>query len=80
MLPKKQRLSQKHFDKVDVEKTENIPEKFMQHVLSLGFQESDAAILYQDKENWMGISRKGMVASCFIFALRGFNLKQFNII
>ena len=62
MLPKKQRLSQaKQRDQIDIEKIENIPETFTQHILSLGFHETDAVILYQDKENWMGISKKGMV-------------------
>ena len=33
-----------------------IPENFKKHVLSLGFQKSDVAVLYKNKDDWMGIS------------------------
>ena len=47
---------------VDVEKIENIPQSFIKHVISLGFQEDDAAILYKDRDSWMGARKpKGMV-------------------
>ena len=55
---KKQRLpKRKQASDVNIEKTENIPERFMKHVLSLGFKETDAAVLYKDKEHWTGASQ-----------------------
>ena len=55
---KKQRLSKRKQDcEIDIEKTANIPETFLKHVLSLGFKETDAAVLYKDKENWIGASQ-----------------------
>ena len=47
----------RNYNEENYEKKENIPEKFIKHVLSLGFQESDAAVLYKDKENWIGASK-----------------------
>ena len=61
-LPKRRKISRKEDF---IEKTENIPEKFIKHVISLGFQENDAAVLYKDKESWIGAS-KGRVI-CFFF-------------
>ena len=49
--PKKRKLSK---DEDFIEKAENIPDEFMKHVRSLGFEESDASVLYKDKENWLG--------------------------
>ena len=37
-------------------KKENIPKAFINHVRLLGFQETDASVLYENKEDWMGIS------------------------
>ena len=36
-----------------------IPSKFINHILSLGFNEEDAANLYEHKDDWMGISTGG---------------------
>ena len=46
-----------------IEKVENIPETFMKHVTLLGFQETDAAVLYKDKDSWMGASKGNVVQS-----------------
>ena len=42
--------------KAEAPSAEIVPDKFKKHVLSLGFQESDAAVLYKKKDDWMGIS------------------------
>ena len=64
---KKQRLSdQKQDYEAKITKVKNIPEKFIKQVVSLGFQETDAAVLYKDKENWIGAG-KGMVIRTLIF-------------
>lgn len=34
----------------------NIPPSFMNHILSLGFNENDALVLYENKEDWMGLT------------------------
>ena len=59
--PKKQRLAKRNLD--DEEK---IPEKFMEHVISLGFQENDAAVLYRDRENWIG-QNQGLLISTDLY-------------
>ena len=53
-MPKRQRLSKRNHDEED----ENIPEKFIKHIQTLGFQESDAGVLYRDKDQWNGITRE----------------------
>ena len=52
-LPKRQRLSSA---KEKREKKVKVPEKFIKHIVSLGFQESDGAVLYRNKSDWMGLS------------------------
>ena len=42
-----------------------VPEEFIQHIVSLGFNENDAPRLYEEKDNWMGISTDGKV-SCVV--------------
>lgn len=37
-------------------KKEIIPRAFIEHIRSLGFQETDASVLYENKDDWMGIS------------------------
>ena len=37
-------------------KKESIPNAFIRHIRSLGFQETDASVLYENKDDWMGIS------------------------
>ena len=37
----------------------NIPSKSIKHILSLGFEKSDAPRLYDQKEDWMGINTGG---------------------
>ena len=34
----------------------DIPEKFIKHILSLGFQETEGQVLYENKDDWMGFS------------------------
>ena len=34
---------------------DEVPPKFMKHILSLGFQESDAPVLYESKDEWLGL-------------------------
>ena len=46
-------------------KKESIPKAFIKHIRSLGFQEADASVLYENKDDWMGIST-GMVESRYI--------------
>ena len=41
--------------KAETPSAEVIPEKFKKHALSLGFQESDLAVLYKNKDDWVGI-------------------------
>ena len=37
-------------------KKESIPKAFIDHIRKLGFRDSDAEVLYENKEDWMGIS------------------------
>ena len=37
-------------------KKQPVPKEFLDHIRALGFQEIDASILYEHKEDWMGIS------------------------
>ena len=48
LMPKKARKPQA--------KKESIPKAFIDHIRSLGFQETDAYVLYENKDDWMGIS------------------------
>ena len=48
VLPKKVRKS--------TTKKEVIPKAFIDHIRKLGFRDSDAEVLYENKEDWMGIS------------------------
>ena len=48
VLPKK-------VDKSSVKK-QAVPKEFLDHIRALGFQEIDARILYEHKDDWMGIS------------------------
>ena len=41
------------------EKKVNIPSKFIKHILSLGFDQADASRLYEQKDDWLGISSGG---------------------
>ena len=50
-------MQQNKIEKKSIENKENIPEKFMKHIVSLGFKETDADVLYKDKENWIGASK-----------------------
>ena len=47
-VPKKARKSEV--------KKEIIPKAFIDHVVTLGFQENDANVLYDNKDDWIGIS------------------------
>ena len=35
---------------------EEIPKTFIEHIVRLGFQESDARVLFENKEDWMGLT------------------------
>ena len=37
-------------------KQEVIPKSFVNHIRTLGFQDSDADMLYENKDDWIGIS------------------------
>ena len=56
-MPKRQRLSKRNNEE-EGENKEVIPEKFIKHIKTLGFQESDATVLYRDKDQWNGLSRE----------------------
>ena len=47
-------------------KKESIPKTFINHVRLLGFQETDASVLYENKEDWMGIST-GWLIILYVF-------------
>ena len=47
----------------------------MKHIVSLGFKETDADVLYKDKDNWIGAS-KGRVP--FEFIRTSFYFKSFS--
>ena len=34
-----------------------IPQDFMKHILALGFQESDSHVLYENKDDWIGMQK-----------------------
>ena len=42
-----------------VRQKRNVPVEFIQHILSLGFDEINAPRLYEEKENWLSISSGG---------------------
>ena len=42
-----------------VKRKKNVPVEFIQHIMSLGFDENDAPRLYEEKENWLSISSGG---------------------
>ena len=48
IMPKKVRNSEV--------KKESISKSFIKHIRSLGFPETDASVLYENKDDWMGIS------------------------
>ena len=50
-------------------KKESIPKTFISHIRSLGFQEADAIVLYENKDDWMGISRGRLLRSIFVCEL-----------
>ena len=37
-------------------KKEVIPKAFIDHIRKLGFRDSDAQVLYENKDDWIGIS------------------------
>ena len=41
--------------------TAEIPEKFTKHVLSLGFQESDVPVLFENRDDWMGMGLESRI-------------------
>merc|ERR1711933_173921 len=49
----------------ETKKKKKVPTEFIEHILSLGFNEDDAPRLYEDKSNWTGISSGGKV-SCVV--------------
>ena len=42
-------------------KVNKIPSKFVNHILSLGFNKEDAQRLYEYKDDWLGINSGGSV-------------------
>ena len=58
-------MENKHREKPIVK----VPSKFIKHILSLGFEESDAPRLYEQKDDWMGVSSGGKL----LCAQRGCN-------
>ena len=42
-------------------KKKTVPAEFIKHVLDLGFNEEDAPRLYEDKDNWTGVSTGGKI-------------------
>ena len=45
----------------DRRKKKKVPNKFVVHILSLGFNEEDADRLFEEKDNWTGVSTDGKV-------------------
>ena len=35
----------------------DIPESFIKHILSLGFQKADSHVLYENKDDWLGMQK-----------------------
>ena len=48
-------------------KKESIPKTFMKHIRTLGFQETDAHVLYEDKYDWMGISTGRLFYTNYVY-------------
>ena len=44
----------------------SIPIEFTKHIMSLGFQESDAYVLYEDRSSWMGMHTGQFTKSYFL--------------
>ena len=42
-----------------VKKKKKLPSEFIEHILSLGFNRDDADRLYEEKDNWTGVSSGG---------------------
>ena len=58
-VPKKVRKSK-------VEKLK-IPKAFIDHIRSLGFPETDAHFLYENKDDWLGISTGWLISMIPLF-------------
>ena len=41
-------------------KKEVIPKAFIDHIRKLGFRDSDAQVLYENKDDWIGMSTGGL--------------------
>ena len=50
-----------------IKKKKKLPSEFIEHILSLGFNKTDADRLYEEKDSWMGVSTGGKV----LCAVRG---------
>ena len=50
----KHKRTELHF-RVSKVKQRRLPRKFVEHILALGFDKSDAVLLYENKDDWMGI-------------------------
>ena len=42
-------------------KVTKVPKKFIKHILNLGFDEKDAPLLYENKDDWVGVELDSMV-------------------
>ena len=38
-----------------------IPKTFIKHILTLGFQESDSQVLYENKDDWLGMQKGRLI-------------------
>ena len=54
-ITKKNKIVSKNKVKKTI-KAKEIPKKFLNHVLALGFQAEDAPLLYEHKEQWVGVA------------------------
>ena len=61
-----------------VVRVKNMPKEFIYHILSLGFNESDAAVLYENKEDWMGLSTGWLPVSIKFYFVLLFDLNLIN--
>ena len=64
-LAKTKKRKLEDFEPHKTRKKKKVPTEFIEHILSLGFNEDDAPTLYEDKDSWMGISTGGKV-SCVV--------------
>ena len=46
---------------VKKEAEKKIPKKFIAHIVELGFDAKDASRLYENKDDWLGISSGGLI-------------------